>query len=52
MGRKHPEKGGICWWVERWVLSSLVLFVLEWTKGRGICGVLAWVVGVDGCAPL
>lgn len=52
MGRKYPEKGGICRRVERWVLSSLVLFVLEWTKGRGICEVLGWIVGVDGCDPL
>ena len=52
MGRKYPGKGGICRRVERWVLASLVLFVLEWTKERGICEVWGWIVGVDGCAPL
>ena len=48
MGRTHSGKGGIRRRVERWVLSSLVLFVLEWTKGKGICEGLEWVVGVDG----
>ena len=48
MGRTHSGKGGIRRRVERWVLSSLVLFVLEGIKGRGICEVLGWVVEVDG----
>jgi len=48
MGRKYSGKGGVFRRVESRVVSSLVLFVLEWIKGRGICEVFGWGVGVDG----
>ena len=48
MGRKYSGIGGICRRVERRVVSPLVLFVWVGIKGRGICVVLEWVVGVDG----
>ena len=48
MWRKYPEKGGILGRVERRVFSSLVLFVLEGSKGWGVSESLEWVVGVDG----
>lgn len=48
MGRKYSGKGGFCWRVERWLISSLVLFVLEGIKGMGVSVGLGWVVEVDG----
>lgn len=48
MGRKYSGKGGICRRVERWVVPSLVLFVLERSKGWGVSEGLEGVVGVDG----
>ena len=45
-GGSTQEKGHLSA-VERRVVSSLVLFLLVGIKGRGICEVLGWVVGVD-----